>query len=376
MYRVGNEQLPERIPSLFGGEMALHYRLPHIWTQPVGSGAYGVYWSEEEALGRLYPEPSKEDLARYYGESYYTREGYQDYERQPSRLLDRIRGRLAWRARAQNKRDAAFYKAWLGPRSRRVLDVGCGGGGLLDEMKALGHEVTGVEPDEKAREGVRAKGHRILAGTGEAPPEALDGETFDLVCMVHALEHVFDPLLTLHNLVRLTKPGGLLYLEVPNTESVGAQNSGPAWYHSDAGRHLWYFTGASLARLAEKVGLRKKHTYYLEFAHQFSHERVEAEREVWDRLYGRGGPAPVPRPSPLGAWRSFLTSAVSPAPRAYEAVGVLLERPLEPGPEVRVAATRAWAPEPEAERDEAGETVDVDPPAPDTTPLPARRGDP
>jgi SAM-dependent methyltransferase len=95
----------------------------------------------------------------------------------------------------------------------RVLDAGCGTGGNLVEFGALG-PVTGVDTSHEALEFCRRRGiENVLEGRVEALPFASD--SFDLVLATDVLEHVEDDRAALHELRRVTAPGGRLLATVP-----------------------------------------------------------------------------------------------------------------------------------------------------------------
>jgi ubiquinone/menaquinone biosynthesis C-methylase UbiE len=101
-------------------------------------------------------------------------------------------------------------------KSGKVLDVGCGTGDITLEIKKLGHEVGGVDFSEVATTKAREKG--IDARTSDVDKHGLDfaSESFDYVWMTDVVEHVFDPINLLSETNRVLKPGGQVYLTVPN----------------------------------------------------------------------------------------------------------------------------------------------------------------
>jgi SAM-dependent methyltransferase len=118
--------------------------------------------------------------------------------------------------RARSQRD--FVEAAIARRieGARVLDVGCGGGSLLAAFAGEGNHLTGYEPDRSMS---RFAAERLPAAS-VAPeffdPERYAGEPFDLITFSHVYEHVPDPVGFLSALLRLLRPGGLVFLEVPN----------------------------------------------------------------------------------------------------------------------------------------------------------------
>ncbi|MDQ0287513.1 SAM-dependent methyltransferase [Desulfofundulus luciae] len=97
------------------------------------------------------------------------------------------------------------------PGGSRVLDVGCGDGWLAEALP--GYEWHGVEPDSVLREKALAKGIRAEPGrAGELPFP--DGH-FDTVCLFDVLEHLPEEGPALHEVRRVLRPGGLLFVSVP-----------------------------------------------------------------------------------------------------------------------------------------------------------------
>jgi SAM-dependent methyltransferase len=92
-----------------------------------------------------------------------------------------------------------------------VLDVGCGTGLLAERLAAAGYEATGVDPSAGMLEVLRARAVAVTAvqGSGTALPFADD--RFDVVLCVAVMHHVADARdvrRTLHEMVRVARPGG------------------------------------------------------------------------------------------------------------------------------------------------------------------------
>lgn len=106
--------------------------------------------------------------------------------------------------------------------SKRVLDVGCGGGILSDSMARKGATVTGIDLSTKALRVARL--HALEAQTThlnfrEVSVEALAAEqpeSFDVVTCMEMLEHVPDPASVVQSCSRLVKPGGWVFFSTIN----------------------------------------------------------------------------------------------------------------------------------------------------------------
>ena len=110
------------------------------------------------------------------------------------------------------------------PLGKTVLDIGCGGGLLAEELARLGCRVTGVDPSAHAlavaREHAASEGLAIeyLCGSGEALP--IPDASFDIACCCDVLEHVRDLERVISETGRALRPGGLYLYETINRTSI------------------------------------------------------------------------------------------------------------------------------------------------------------
>ncbi len=150
---------------------------------------------------------------------------------------------------------AGEYLAFvLSKASGRVLEVGCGFGDLLAELKDAGKDVAGVEINPAAVDFCRKRGLDVRCGTLESAQ--FPAESFDTAIMWHVIEHVPFPVETLKNILKTLKPGGKLYLYCPNVASYCGTLFGDAWMGWDPPRHLSHFTPETLCRTISASGFK------------------------------------------------------------------------------------------------------------------------
>jgi SAM-dependent methyltransferase len=132
---------------------------------------------------------------------------------------------------------------------KTVVDVGGGAGHFTEAFRRRGADCYLFEPDSAE-----------MFSSGEAPPGAVladgywlpvaDG-TADICFASNVLEHVADPAGLIDEMIRATKPGGLVYLSYTN------------WYSPWGGHEMspWHLLGADFAarRYTSRYGREPKH---------------------------------------------------------------------------------------------------------------------
>lgn len=214
------------------------------------------------------------DLARYYGEGYYS---YQPMAARSAleRLMMRYRNEYAAFGRGVVgrllcRRYPTQEFAFLQPirehvsEESRIVDVGCGSGILLNIFREAGfRKLVGVDPfiatDIRYPNGVTIRKMFV---------EELGG-TWDLVMYHHSFEHLWDQLATLKKTLALLRPGGHCVIALPTASSYAWQHYGVDWVQLDAPRHFYLHTIGSLERLARDAGFDVLTSVYDSKAFQF-----------------------------------------------------------------------------------------------------------
>jgi 2-polyprenyl-3-methyl-5-hydroxy-6-metoxy-1,4-benzoquinol methylase len=186
----------------------------------------------------------------------------------------------------------------------RLLDFGCGGGAFLQRMHRLGWQVIGIDSSVAAVDQVRTR-LGLPALVGSLPHSELEAESFDVITMWQALEHVHTPMRVLREAYKLLAPGGQLVVLVPNIDSLPFRWFGSAWYGLDLPRHLTHFSPWTLQLMLERAGFQLgpirmiRHSDWLRASARMARQHRRGPH--WHRWL-------INKPaSGVAAWYSYLT---------------------------------------------------------------------
>jgi 2-polyprenyl-3-methyl-5-hydroxy-6-metoxy-1,4-benzoquinol methylase len=142
----------------------------------------------------------------------------------------------------------------VGMLKGEILDIGCGTGAFLNTMKMAGWGITGLEPDETAREKASTL-YNINLQSSEKLFE-LEAASFHAITMWHVLEHVHELQAYVKQLKKLLAPQGKIFIAVPNYTSKDAEIYKENWAAYDVPRHLYHFSPASMEQLLSTYNLK------------------------------------------------------------------------------------------------------------------------
>ncbi len=127
-------------------------------------------------------------------------------------------------------------------------------GMMLDYGGGLGYQAAALR-----NAGISCDIWDPYAKPGSSPPSG----PFDVILCLHALEHSRDPARMLGEIQRLTRPGGLLVLAVPNHGSGGYARLGMRWIWAQPPLcHIFHFTAEGLRALLDRAGFDVRRTGY------------------------------------------------------------------------------------------------------------------
>jgi 2-polyprenyl-3-methyl-5-hydroxy-6-metoxy-1,4-benzoquinol methylase len=195
-----------------------------------------------EQCGHIYKVPTKawQDTT---DEIYRTYEIYHQSGGAEQKVRNENAGGLVSRSSVLVKRLADYCDL---PDSGRILDFGCGNGAFLRAVHAIrpGWHLAGSDININFKESIESisdKAAFIQGGLDEIE------DKYDVISLVHCIEHLNDPKYYVRELAKKLKPSGIIFFQCPN---VCANPFDLLIYD-----HVSHFTPDHLADMVEKAGL-------------------------------------------------------------------------------------------------------------------------
>ncbi len=139
-------------------------------------------------------------------------------------------------------------------RNGKLLDLGCGNGDYLLEMKYLGFETYGIEIDNAAAEIARSNGLQVT--TGALTKTSYEENFFNAIHTNNVIEHLSNPDEIITMCHTILKKGGLLVLKTCNINSLAYLYYKQHYRGLEIPRHINIFSPKALEKLGEKSGFK------------------------------------------------------------------------------------------------------------------------
>jgi len=195
-------------------------------------------------LAYINPRPNEKEMNNYYPSWYHSRADTKVIDIEKTKIWG-----IPWREAMHKKAEPILrYK-----KTGKILDIGCGDGSLLKFLKELGWQTYGVEPHEtSSRYAQETLGLNVFSGRLEEAN--YPDNAFDVITLLHVLEHLNDPSQVLKKAFSLIKRDGILIIEVPNFGGFEAKIFRSKWIGISAPLHLYHFTPQSLRSMLVNCG--------------------------------------------------------------------------------------------------------------------------
>lgn len=209
-------------------------------------GAYTIFACRACGGGFAWPRLRPDELDGVYDAGYaetYTSGAMNDI------AFTRRRFRALERSLRKN------FPGVLEGQGKRMLDVGCASGHLVNEFMQRGWQADGVEMSPLLAADAGSRG--LTVHVGNFLRLDLAKSSYDLITMFHVIEHFDAPAEAATKCHSLLRPGGLLVMETPNWRGIGALLRGSRWSHIIPPEHLNYFGPGALSRLVLRAGFSR-----------------------------------------------------------------------------------------------------------------------
>jgi SAM-dependent methyltransferase len=194
---------------------------------------------------QLKKEQMKELYTNYYPRKNTTVKEVRDAARYKSGILFKIKSWI-------NGWDNTCHY-YIKPKSK-VLDIGCGNGFSLLEIKSQLGEAYGIEEDRNIEPIARELSLNIFFGSLEQA--SYPNIYFDYITMSQLLEHIPDPIDFLNLAIKKLSPTGKIIMSFPNKNSIYRKINKSKWINWHIPYHLNFFTNRSIKILAKQLNLK------------------------------------------------------------------------------------------------------------------------
>jgi SAM-dependent methyltransferase len=202
-------------------------------------GEFGQRYCAGCGVYFLSPRVPESEIGHYYPEVYAPFQ-----KRSYSKLAGKVASVLGLDTRRQR-----IVKRFI--RDGRILDVGCGNGEFLE----------GLRGGPWVRYAMDTKWHGRYA-----PPDGFHEGQFDhepppfteldAITLWHVFEHLYHPQRALDNAAILLRPGGFLFLAMPDIKCVERLLFRKYWIGWDPPRHTATYSASAIESMLRRAGLR------------------------------------------------------------------------------------------------------------------------
>lgn len=210
-------------------------------------GRYNIYKCQNCGFGQTFPGLKKHEVDKFYSKLYplasYSVEKVKESVDLPNEFI-------SWLFGIDNTCHRYIKK------KAKVLDIGSGTGVSLIEIKKLGGEAYGIEPDSNAQRFAKKLGLTVFQGFITDNP--FPHTKFDYITATQVIEHDPDPITFLKTAKRRLKTRGKIILSFPNSDSIYQKILKSKWLNWHVPFHQSFFTKKSLNLAADRVELKIK----------------------------------------------------------------------------------------------------------------------
>jgi len=147
-------------------------------------------------------------------------------------------------------RRTALLRRYLSPRAR-MLEIGAGSG-KLGGMLSREFDYVGIDLSDRSCRQARARGVEVYRA--RLTSFVNTGAPFDAIAMFNVIEKMEDPQDAMAKIGELLRPGGLVVIVTPDTESLLCSMSGKRWFAYETSDAAVFYSRSGLIELLERSG--------------------------------------------------------------------------------------------------------------------------
>lgn len=134
---------------------------------------------------------------------------------------------------------------------KRILDIGCFNGGLLQEFGSS-WDRSGVEPSADAAELARQRGVSIIGASLDQLPATI--ERFDAATAIDVAEHVPMPMPFFRQIHDILRPGGVALIVTADYRAPSWRIEGSRYWYCSLAEHVSFYTRQTMEFISQAVG--------------------------------------------------------------------------------------------------------------------------
>lgn len=214
----------------------------------VSNEAFDLLYNDEYHL--LYTNPFPKNLSKYYESDEYI--SHTNTQKGIIPFLYKIVRNYSLKRKVKLINSFGLEK--------KLLDVGVGAGAFIKFCKKNSWNVSGTEPNHKARTIAGEFGATLYEDINQ-----IQNERFSVITLWHVLEHIPNLYESVLKLESLLEDNGRLIIAVPNFESYDAKHYKEFWAAYDVPRHLWHFSKNSISKIFDSVDMEVENILPMKF---------------------------------------------------------------------------------------------------------------
>ena len=223
-------------------------------------GVFYLYKCSNCGLRFLKPQPSSDELKKFYPKNYmpynYNLKDWRDkLELSIYKILNKsIIKHIFYPLNFFIRRGLTISK------KGRLLDIGCGSGNFLNISNVLGMEAYGIDISTDIKNASFKDGVKIY--NQDIEQFDFPKNYFDVITLNHVLEHLPHTHKILKKLKKIIKPRGTIIIQIPSSTSLNSLIFGKFYPGVDSPRHLYIFNKKNIKKYCDLLELKIQKTKY------------------------------------------------------------------------------------------------------------------